>query len=253
MAVYGLTVPGSPLQFEVSGTAFAIFSGCLAVGGGVMMSIFAPFLGKGNAAIAVAKQPASPPLPQSPPQGATVAALRSAPPAPAGPVVTGTPGPDTYDVSPARADAAITPGPDAHDVSPVDPVSVTAASETLTDVHMVDDSGKLIAGIMAPDNTSWKPAVPHGYGRTYTITVARRDPASALSTRVSTFSTLTPSNQTTVYLNTTGGHALQNGGVYGVGTVVVAHFDEPIPGRAAAEDALVVDTSPAVQGVLVLG
>ena len=46
MAVYGLTVPGSPLQFEVSGTGFAILSGCLAVGGGVMMSIFAPFLGK---------------------------------------------------------------------------------------------------------------------------------------------------------------------------------------------------------------
>jgi hypothetical protein len=63
MAVYGLTVPGSPLQFEVSGTAFAIYSGCLAVGGGVMMSIFAPFLGKGNAAKAVPKQPGSPPLP----------------------------------------------------------------------------------------------------------------------------------------------------------------------------------------------
>jgi hypothetical protein len=46
MAVYGLTVPGSPLQFEVSGAGFAILSGCLAVGGGVMMSIFAPFLGK---------------------------------------------------------------------------------------------------------------------------------------------------------------------------------------------------------------
>lgn len=63
MAIYGLTVPGSPLQFEVSGTAFAICSGCLAVGGGVMMSIFAPFLGKGNAAKAVRTQSgsASPP------------------------------------------------------------------------------------------------------------------------------------------------------------------------------------------------
>ena len=50
MAVYGLTVPGSPLQYEVSSTAFGICSGCLAVGGGVMMSIFAPFLGRGNAA-----------------------------------------------------------------------------------------------------------------------------------------------------------------------------------------------------------
>jgi hypothetical protein len=59
MAVYGLTVPGSPLQYEVSGTAFAIYSGCLAVGGGVMMSIFAPFLGKGNGAEARPKQASS--------------------------------------------------------------------------------------------------------------------------------------------------------------------------------------------------
>jgi hypothetical protein len=48
MAVYGLTVPGSALQLSMSATGFAITSGCLAVGGGVMMSIFAPLLGKGN-------------------------------------------------------------------------------------------------------------------------------------------------------------------------------------------------------------
>lgn len=57
MAVYGLTVPGSPLQFVVSPTAFVITSGCLAVFGGRMMSIFAPFLGKGNAAVVVPKSP----------------------------------------------------------------------------------------------------------------------------------------------------------------------------------------------------
>ena len=48
MAVYGLAVPGSPLAFAMSPPAFAIASGCLAVGGGVMMSVFAPFLGRGN-------------------------------------------------------------------------------------------------------------------------------------------------------------------------------------------------------------
>jgi hypothetical protein len=59
MAFYGLTVPGSALQHAVSVNAFAIFSGCLAVGGGVVMSILAPFLGKGNAAKAIAQQPVS--------------------------------------------------------------------------------------------------------------------------------------------------------------------------------------------------
>jgi hypothetical protein len=37
-----------------------------------------------------------------------------------------------------------------------------------------------------------------------------------------------------VSLNTTSGAALQDGGRYGVGTVIVAHFDESITDRAAA-------------------
>lgn len=55
MAVYGLTVPGSALQQSMSNTGFAIISACLAVGGGLMMSILAPFLGRGNRS-----QPAAP-------------------------------------------------------------------------------------------------------------------------------------------------------------------------------------------------
>jgi hypothetical protein len=47
--VYGLTVPGSALQQLMNAPSFAVVAGSLAVGGGVIMSILAPFLGKGNA------------------------------------------------------------------------------------------------------------------------------------------------------------------------------------------------------------
>ena len=79
-------------------------------------------------------------------------------------------------VPPAPAPAVVTvaPGPDARDVDPLAQVSVTAAAGILTDVTMVNDAGKPIDGIMTPDSTSWKPAVPLGYGRTYTITAASR-------------------------------------------------------------------------------
>ena len=50
MAIYGLTVPGCALQSAVSGAGFAVCAGCLAVGGGVIMSLFAPFLGRPNSA-----------------------------------------------------------------------------------------------------------------------------------------------------------------------------------------------------------
>jgi lipoprotein-anchoring transpeptidase ErfK/SrfK len=230
MAVYGLTVPGSPLQYQLPGTTFAICSGCLAVGGGMMMSLFAPFLGKGNGANALAKHATS--LPQSQPFTETQTAITAT------------------STATAQAEPLITftPEHEANDVDPRGPVSVTAPSGTLTDVQMVDDAGKLIAGVIAPDNASWKPTAPLKYGRTYTVSVASRDFADALSTQTSTFSTVTPGNQTKVYLNTTSGCALQNHGKYGVGTVVVAHFDAPILDRATAEGALVVNTFPAIQG-----
>src|SRR6476660_8307940 len=65
--------------------------------------------------------------------------------------------------------------------------------------------------------------------------------------QVSSFSTLQPSNQTKVSFATTSEAALRGGGTYGVGTVVVAHFDERIADRAAAERQLTVTTNPSVQ------
>jgi lipoprotein-anchoring transpeptidase ErfK/SrfK len=146
------------------------------------------------------------------------------------------------------AQVTITPGPNARDVDPVAHVVVKAITGTLTEVRMSNDGDKPVEGVMTPDNTVWKPTVPLGYGRTYTLRVASRGSNGVASTRVSSFSTLRPSNQTKVSFTTTSEAALRDGGTYGVGTVVVAHFDEQIADRAAAEKQLTVTTNPAVQG-----
>jgi lipoprotein-anchoring transpeptidase ErfK/SrfK len=146
------------------------------------------------------------------------------------------------------AQVTITPDPNAHAVDPVAHVVVKANAGTLTDVRMVNDGGKPVEGVMTPDNTVWKPTVPLGYGRTYTLTVTSRGPNGVASTQVSSFSTLRPSNQTKVSFTTTSEAALRDGGTYGVGTVVVAHFDEQIADRAAAEKQLTVTTNPWLQG-----
>ena len=49
-----------------------------------------------------------------------------------------------------------------------------------------------------------------------------------------------------VSLTTTSGAPLQNGGTYGIGVVVVAHFDAPVEDRGAAEQQLAVSASPPV-------
>jgi lipoprotein-anchoring transpeptidase ErfK/SrfK len=151
-------------------------------------------------------------------------------------------------VPPAPVKLAITPGPAARDVAPLAPVKVTATTGSLTGVRMVNEAGAVIDGVMTEDDTLWRPAVPLGYGRTYTVTATGRGTDATDATQVSTFSTLTPANQTKVRLTTTADTALAQGGTYGVGTVVVARFDETIPDRIAAERALKVTTSPPVTG-----
>lgn len=146
------------------------------------------------------------------------------------------------------AAVTVTPAPGARDVDPLGTVAVAASSGTLTNVTMVNELGNAVAGVMTPDNTVWKPAVALGYGRTYTLNVGSAGTGGLLTSQVSTFATVTPSNQTKAYLTTTAGNPLEDGGTYGIGTVVVAHFDEPITDRAAAERQLSVTTAPAVTG-----
>ena len=153
---------------------------------------------------------------------------------------------DAPTTGPARV--TITPSPDARDIQPTAPVEVKADAGTLVEVRMVNDGGKQIDGVMTPDNTVWKPTGPLGYAHTYTLNVTSRGTNGADSSQVSKFSTVRPSNQTKVSFTMTSEAALREGGTYGVGTVVVAHFDEQISDRAAAERQLVVTTNPPVPG-----
>jgi lipoprotein-anchoring transpeptidase ErfK/SrfK len=143
---------------------------------------------------------------------------------------------------------SILPPAGASDVSPSGRVLVTANSGTLDTVQLVNDAGTSIPGVVTPDAKTWKPSTQLGYGRTYTLTIAARGPGGMPSRQTSSFTTVTPSNQTEVYLNTVSGASLQQGATYGVGTVVVAHFDGPITDKAAAEKHLQVTTTPKVTG-----
>ncbi len=149
---------------------------------------------------------------------------------------------------PVPVTLSMSPGPSAQDVDPLAPVTVAATAGSLITVAMVNDAGKPVEGVMTPDNTVWKPTVPLGYGRTYTVTATGRGQDETTRALVSSFTTLIPGNQAAVRLTTTGNQNLVDGATYGVGTVVVARFDEPVPDRAAAQRALRVTTDPPVEG-----
>jgi lipoprotein-anchoring transpeptidase ErfK/SrfK len=149
---------------------------------------------------------------------------------------------------PTPAVLSVTPPPASDHISPAVPVLVTATTGAITDVTMRNEAGKMIPGVLTPDNKAWKPTEPLGYGRTYTMTIAARGPDGMPSRQTSSFTTVTPDYQTEVYLDTVGGAPIQEGGMYGVGTVVVARFDEPVDDKTSAERHLVVTTTPPVQG-----
>ncbi|NMM90828.1 hypothetical protein B2J88_41985 [Rhodococcus sp. SRB_17] len=148
------------------------------------------------------------------------------------------------------SDAVVTvsPADGGAPINPLDPVTVEVAKGTLTSVTLTNPEGKDVAGIITPDKTAWKPSGPLGYGKTYDLTVAAVDANGVATTKNATLTTVAPGNQTRAYINTTGGLSISDGGTYGVGTVVVVHFDESIGDKAAAEKSLVVTTNPPVAG-----
>ena len=150
--------------------------------------------------------------------------------------------------APEPAALSITPAAGAQDVSPNGRVLIIAATGTLTDVTMVNENRKRIPGVITPDGRAWHPTEQLGYGHEYTMTVASRGPGGMPTRQTSSFETLTPSNQTELYFNTTAGNLLSDGATYGVGMVVVAHFDETVTDKASAERHLRVTTNPPVAG-----
>jgi len=151
---------------------------------------------------------------------------------------------------PPVPDATLTfnPANGAADVSPAVPITVTVSGGTIGDVTLNSSTGASVTGTLSADNSTWTASAPLGYDHSYTLSASATNVQGRAVTQTATFSTLKPNNMTQAYLDTTGGSALVDGGVYGVGIVPVVHFDEEITDRAAAEKALVVTTTPPVPG-----
>ncbi|MEU2614279.1 Ig-like domain-containing protein [Micromonospora sp. NPDC007271] len=141
---------------------------------------------------------------------------------------------------------SVTPAADAKKVSPLEQVVVTAEGGTLKDVS-VAAGGKTVAGKLGDDQT-WRSTGKLAYGKTYTVTVSVADSAGALTEHKSTFSTIKPSGVAAVTFQANALTALKAGGTYGVGQPVMVNFSKPVKNRAEAEKAMLVETTPAVEG-----
>ena len=142
----------------------------------------------------------------------------------------------------------VSPFSGAEDINPLTKPVIDVIDGQITDVSMYDDWGNVVEGAINDDGTSWAPTERLNFARTYTTTVNSKSNAGVPLSRTTNFSTLVPNNYAHPYIEVQGGFAPQDDIRYGVGTVVIAHFDEPIADKVLAEKNMIVRTDPPVQG-----
>jgi lipoprotein-anchoring transpeptidase ErfK/SrfK len=145
----------------------------------------------------------------------------------------------------ALARLAITPRDGTDGQSVTTPVTVRAVGGTVSTVSLRNADGELVAGTFSPDRTSWTSTEPLGYDKHYTLAAVAANADGRTTRSSSAFSTVTPRTFTLPYLFPGG-----PGGpsTVGIGQPIQVRFDEDIADKTAAEKALVVTTSPHVDG-----
>jgi lipoprotein-anchoring transpeptidase ErfK/SrfK len=121
------------------------------------------------------------------------------------------------------------------------PVTLNVQGGVLGSVSMVDDKGEELPGTIAPDGLSWVSADRLGYNKKYTVT-AQTLGLGGVVTESMSFESHSPANLTMPYLSP------GDGAYVGVGQPIAVRFDENIPDRRVAQDAITVTTNPPVEG-----
>jgi len=126
-------------------------------------------------------------------------------------------------------------------ISAIEPVTATAVNGKFESVTLRNPEGEPVDGEITDDGTAWSSTEPLGYNREYTLETVAYGLGGA-ATQLTTFTTSSPANLTQPYVMP------GDDAVVGIGQPVAVQFDENIPDRHAAEQAITVTTNPPVEG-----
>jgi len=142
----------------------------------------------------------------------------------------------------------VSPFDGAQKVNPLTTPVVDVLDGRITDVSLYDDWGNAVEGKLSQDRTSWVPTERLAFARNYTLSVNSKSNSGVPLARTTNFQTLVPNNYVHPYIEVQGGFAPNENARYGIGTVIVAHYDEAITNKALAEKNMIVRTDPPVEG-----
>jgi hypothetical protein len=140
----------------------------------------------------------------------------------------------------------VTPEAGATKVSPSTPVVVAATGGKLQSVTVAAGSGR-VSGAIQSDGT-WRSTGALGYGKTYKVTASILDSTGTTVEKTAGFSTLKPDGIAGITFQANGLNALKTGDTYGIGQPVIVAFSNSVTDRAAAEKAIDIQATPAVEG-----
>ncbi|MBT2366489.1 L,D-transpeptidase family protein [Streptomyces sp. ISL-10] len=131
-------------------------------------------------------------------------------------------------------------------VDPDKPLEVTTKREAgrITDVTVIDDAGRYLAGELSADGLRWRSTAPLAAGARYTMRVATENEDGSPGVREITFETAPAKRFLTAEFG-------PEPGTYGVGQPVTAKLSMAVKDKKArrvVERALKVDSKPAVEG-----
>ena len=144
--------------------------------------------------------------------------------------------------APSAPSISYQPADNATDVAPVAPVRVDVKDGWFQRVTLTNADGKVVAGVLNRDRTSFSTTEPLGYGASYTWagSVVGHD-GKAIPVQ-GNFTTINPTKQVN------GAFQLADGQTVGVAAPVIIQFDASISDKATVEKALKVTTDPPVEG-----
>lgn len=126
-------------------------------------------------------------------------------------------------------------------VSVDSPVTVTAVDGVMGPVTMVNEQGEAVVGNLSSDGLTWTTAERLGYNARYTLNAEALGLSGAVRDAM-TFQTQSPEKLTMPYVMP------NDGDVVGIGQPIAIRFDEDVPNRVAAQQAITVRTNPSVEG-----
>jgi lipoprotein-anchoring transpeptidase ErfK/SrfK len=147
----------------------------------------------------------------------------------------------------SQAQVTVTPAAAVKNISPRQQVVIAVAGGTLRKVS-VTAGGKALAGTVDADQAVWRSTGTLAYGKTYAVTVTAVDEAGLPAEKTSSFSTVKPASTAGITFQASALASIKDGGTYGVGQPVIVAFSKTVKDKAAAEKAMDVVTSPAVEG-----